>query len=523
MHESWNDEPYPIRAGGAMRMGPWASAAKALLAYGNGATGYGVPGGVITDPFYRNREEKRQRSGRTGGRSRHLGIDVSVSRHQGGGASDERRGLEVRAIIRPRLELARLNRMLVVQGQDDQIATGVGIPGIGHAELQDALVRQYPWRPRDDDAYGGVLGLACRYRYSKRDGSQGILTVYLEFLHLITDDHPPKDGAGNVISWADWTAAGKGARKNFGPLMVNGARLSAAQLATQPLVGYLGATEFPHVHIQCAIVDGEARYARRPRVDPDEVLVASAQVAGHALTLPDLAAVTYTVPRGQEYGRRFGATPPPGLPRTARQASNPGAAYPFVQQIAAHHVPEQGFQRVIRHLAQTESGGTFALPASNRYRPFNALPREQRGGAALITAWGVFNFNRDAWRALDGVRATDMPWSSTPFEEIQRPIRHYAAMHLDVVRHGGSELDGLRAIRLWHAGSSIGNAYVRGGKQTRDWAAAWRRVPARYRDAVDRHLRNAGVAVQGAAQALAADGGLSIPPPHASPEARLRG
>lgn len=238
--------------------------------------GYGVPDGRITDPFYRDRDEKERKSGRRSGRERHLGIDVSTSNASGGGADDARRGLPVYAAIRPSLDLATLNGIAVYA---DGARTGLGITGSGTAVLANARVFRQPWEPTEAGAYGGVLGLACRYDYTRRDGSSGRFTIYVEYLHLITDRYLPKDGGGNVISARDWAATGKGS--GFGPHMTNGAVLSAADLTggAPLLVGYLGATEFPHVHIQAAYRDGEHGYLRAPRLDPEAVVVA-------ALTVP---------------------------------------------------------------------------------------------------------------------------------------------------------------------------------------------------------------------------------------------
>src|SRR5262249_41184150 len=132
--------------------------------------------------------------------------------------------------------------------------TGLGIPGPGKATLQHAIVRTQPWPPRKDwykdpMSYGGVVGLACSYAYTKQDGSHGRFTLYVEYLHLITPDFLPKDGNNNPITADTWKATGKGS--GFGPKMQDHAQLSFDELTGSPpiLVGYLGATQFPHVHI----------------------------------------------------------------------------------------------------------------------------------------------------------------------------------------------------------------------------------------------------------------------------------
>jgi N-acetylmuramoyl-L-alanine amidase len=231
---------------------------------------YGVPDARITDPFYRNRNEKERQSGRRSGRERHLGIDVSLNSERGGGADDPRRGLPVYAVIQPRLDIAALNQAAAF---DDGAPTTLAVPGQGTATLANALVLPQPWRPNSDGAYGGVLGLACRYDYTRNDGRSGRFTLYVEFLHLITADYLPKDGQGRAISPETWQAMGKGI--GFGPSMGTRTLLSAADLQSSPplLVGYLGASEFPHVHIQVAYRDGEHAYLRAPRLDPAMVIV----------------------------------------------------------------------------------------------------------------------------------------------------------------------------------------------------------------------------------------------------------
>jgi N-acetylmuramoyl-L-alanine amidase/uncharacterized protein YycO len=261
--------------------------------------GWGVPGGVITDGFYRDQQEKFAVTGQRAGRARHLGIDVSRSNAHGGGADDPRRGLPVYAAVRPSINVADLNAVRVMD--NDQSQTGLGLNGQGTAQLQNAVVLRQPWGTRDDSAYGGVVGLACRYQYSPADSTPTTFTLYIEFLHLITADYLPKDGQGNIISASDWATTGKGI--GFGPRIVNNAVLSAVDLtASDPiLVGYLGATQFPHVHIQASFGMGQQGYLRRPRVDPAVMLLDSTTTTqSQALDLPTLSlnnmSFSYDVP-----------------------------------------------------------------------------------------------------------------------------------------------------------------------------------------------------------------------------------
>lgn len=250
--------------------------------------GYGVADGIITDPFYRDATERRALTGRDSGRPRHLGMDVSTSNAHGGGADDPRRGLPVYAAIVPAIDISDLNAVRAMR--NEEAMSGLGIAGQGTATLREAIVSLQPWSSQDDSAYGGVVGLACRYRYTKTDGSAGVFTLYIEYLHLITPMFLPKDGQGHVIPAESWAATGKGI--GFGPRMQNGARLNADDLTKGDplLVGYLGATQFPHVHVQAAYGAGEQGYLRTPRFDPTVMLRSSATTTqAWAVSLPSLA------------------------------------------------------------------------------------------------------------------------------------------------------------------------------------------------------------------------------------------
>jgi hypothetical protein len=225
---------------------------------------FGVPGGKLFSKFV----EKRAGNEYTGF---HGGIDVSSSLGKGGAADDPRRGLPVYAAVKRSIAINALNSVDVMPVRGAKtIQTGLGIPGQGIATLKNALVRVQPWKPIGVFDYGGVLGLACRYTYTKDNGSPGVFTLYIEYLHLITPEYLPKDGNGRIISLVEWAAAGKGKNIGFGPEMRNNAILSADQLtgATPLLVGFLGATQGPHVHIQASYGDGEKGYLNYPRFDP---------------------------------------------------------------------------------------------------------------------------------------------------------------------------------------------------------------------------------------------------------------
>lgn len=200
--------------------------------------------------------------------------------------------------------------------------------------------------------------------------------------------------------------------------------------------------------------------------------------------------VVYDVPPDQPFGPKWKSQRPPGLPMHARLASGRGAALPYIEGIAAPLFLGRIFIATLKHLAQTESGARFGLPANR----FDARPQAERPpGKPLITAWGAFQFNRDAWRSLPGIAPTAFPWDSTPHEELMRPIARYARLFFDVLVAGGVDLDAARAVRLWHRSPKAYRQYLANGR-AQGFSSAWQLVDARHRTAVDLHLSNAGIA-----------------------------
>ena len=248
----------------------WTSELGLRLSYARSVTGV-VNGAVITDPFYRDATEKQSLTHRTSGRAQHLGIDVSLSNASGGGIEDPRRGLPVYGAIKTTIPISDLSCVRAVG------RTGLGLNGSGNATLVQAKVLTQPWS-QPGMAYGGVVGLACRYQYQDNSNNTQTFTLYLEFLHLITRQYPPKNGQGNIIAADQWTA-GNSSRPgplpiDFGPRMINNAILQPSDFAqgNVPLVGYLGATEFPHVHLQAAFATGNHNYLRELRFDPEVMI-----------------------------------------------------------------------------------------------------------------------------------------------------------------------------------------------------------------------------------------------------------
>jgi peptidoglycan hydrolase-like protein with peptidoglycan-binding domain len=208
---------------------------------------------------------------------------------------------------------------------------------------------------------------------------------------------------------------------------------------------------------------------------------------------PAVGRLPYRVVKGQEYGPRWRTTRPPGLPATARHASARGDARDAVRAAANGHGLGAAFTAVVTHLAETESGTTFALPANI----FDARPPAERpSGKSLITAWGVFQFNRDAWRALPGVASTAFPWQVSVADEVDRPVARYADLFQQIRDAGGDDLAGARGIRLWHRSPAAFRNYLRAGARS-GFSAAWRGVAARHRTPVDQRMAQIGLLANG--------------------------
>lgn len=207
----------------------------------------------------------------------------------------------------------------------------------------------------------------------------------------------------------------------------------------------------------------------------------------HDLEAIDVPAIEPT--EGQKYGSQFKSDTPPGLPEDSRLTSPRESALPYVEDVAEQQDLGDDFTKTVKHLAKTESGGQFARPANN----FDARPPSQRPeGKGLITAWGTFQFNRDAWRSLSGVDEEDFPWDATPYEEISRPIQKYGELFSTVTENGGSSVDAARGVRLWHMRPNEYRRYVNTGKKE-GFSKAWNNVDTARKSKIDRHLRNADV------------------------------
>ncbi|MGK7915757.1 MAG: peptidoglycan-binding protein [Prochloraceae cyanobacterium] len=221
-------------------------------------------------------------------------------------------------------------------------------------------------------------------------------------------------------------------------------------------------------------------------------------------------AITYSVVSGREYGGKWRRNRPPGLPSWVRKSSARGTALPYVERLAREQRLGNVFVKTIIQMARTESGGTFALPANI----FDARPSWERpSGKGLITAWGVFQFNRDAWTPLIpeasrrskrswvrqdsriGCRSRAgcvFSWDTSPYEEIALPIRKYAELFRRAKNAGGSNLDAARGLRLWHISPAAYRQWLNSANE-RNFNVAWQRIEQRLRNRINRFLEQAGV------------------------------
>lgn len=217
--------------------------------------------------------------------------------------------------------------------------------------------------------------------------------------------------------------------------------------------------------------------------------------------------VTYRVDPAEPFGPRWKTQRPPGLPLDAREASAEGEGERWVRQIADQQGLGPAFTGAILSLAHNESGGTFiiGLPANNfDTRPSSERPRVERGSRYdqyprdtggdgiqdVITAWGLFQFNKGAWQRLSRERRGDVdpdlaspvaprtanqnPWDATSWEELAYPILWYARIFEQAKRLGAPDLAAARAIRVYHSGPAYWQRYADIGESTGDWERAWR-------------------------------------------------
>lgn len=228
-----------------------------------------VQNGVMMDPFYRKSEESPHPNR---GRKKHLGTDITGPTAGDGGISDPRRGLPVYAAINTKLSLNDMNIVKAYNKSDGTSIDGLALPGIGDSNMVEAKIALQPWNPADDDSYGGIVGMSCIYSYNDNSGGTSEFTLYIEFLHLITERYLPKDKTGRIATRAEWMDTGRGI--GFGPDLHDGDLVTPGFFTGPgfPLIGYLGATETPHVHIQVAFFNRRT-YEKKVAIRIDPMIV----------------------------------------------------------------------------------------------------------------------------------------------------------------------------------------------------------------------------------------------------------
>lgn len=218
--------------------------------------------------------------------------------------------------------------------------------------------------------------------------------------------------------------------------------------------------------------------------------------------------IAYDTVPGQDYGPKF-STRPGGLPANARKTSARGAALPHVERLAREQGLGDTFIKAVVQMAKSESGGMFARPANT----FDARPPSERpAGKGLITAWGVFQFNRDAWTHLikraerssraswtpQGTRGCSIkggcvfPWDATAHEEIDLPIKRYAELYREVCSAGGSHTDAARALRLWHISPTAYKNWLKRA-QSDGFQSSWKNLSASHQRRTVHFIKEAGI------------------------------
>jgi peptidoglycan hydrolase-like protein with peptidoglycan-binding domain len=248
-----------------------------------------------------------------------------------------------------------------------------------------------------------------------------------------------------------------------------------------------GIEDFQRIFVGMRSPDGRVDPGGRTLEKLNGSVLQPAAASSADLPLPTDAG--YLVVQGQPYGPKWRTERPPGLPATTRRTSARGAAESAIRRSAGRHSLGDAFTEVVSHLAQTESGAMYARPADT----FDARPPAQRpSGKSLITAWGVFQFNRDAWRSLPGVPKSAFPWGASAAEEVDRPVARYAELFDAVSMAGGDDLAAARGVRLWHRSPAAFRQYLKNGRQS-GFATAWAAVLSRHRAPVDRRMGQIGL------------------------------
>ena len=262
-------EPAAASTGGPPASTSSAAAAKVNAcdpnATGDASYFDGVPGGSVMRGFHGVSGDK------------HQGVDVM-----------KLRDAPVFVNLRAMIPLSELSQVLTVGKADsctsgqacpDVNRNGLGLAGTGDATLVDATVVVQPWSPTSDpakppgDGYGGIVGFAAHYQYTDNAGKPQTFTAYVEYEHLITATYLPRRDNGDFVDNENQKidAGAYTGCKGFGASIAAGT-MTPDQLARHPLIGYLGSTQNPHVHVQAAFSPGKTGYLATRFFDPAVLL-----------------------------------------------------------------------------------------------------------------------------------------------------------------------------------------------------------------------------------------------------------
>jgi hypothetical protein len=230
-----------------------------------------VTSAVIMDGYYRDESEKT----RHGGRTKHLGMDITGPNGGNRSWDDPARGVPVYAAIRNMIPVTEINSNRAYNKNTNQNYQ-ISLSGTGDATLQEVKIVRQPWESFDDHSYGGIVGFHAVYSYANNSGGTSQFTLYIEYLHLITERFLPKNASAQIATLDQWNALGRGI--GFGEF-VNGNHNQIVPAnsflgPSYPLIGYLGATQSPHVHVQVGFFDSRSMSANVTiRMDPMVVLL----------------------------------------------------------------------------------------------------------------------------------------------------------------------------------------------------------------------------------------------------------
>lgn len=227
---------------------------------------YGVPDGKIMASF----DQKR-------GSKSHGGIDVT----SGSGSAVETRGQPIYIAIHLSIPLGVINSAKSIRYDGKDVSNELQLPQSGLAAVERIISRAREPGNEDYD-YGGIVQLNALYNFSVDDETAGKFTVTYEYYHLIIKERPPKtiDKAKNIVIIPIEEYEKQGGLYGIDQRMRSG-QLTAKELSEESiLIGYIGATQGPHVHIQARFKKGHHTTGVRKNepgsflIDPEPLLIA---------------------------------------------------------------------------------------------------------------------------------------------------------------------------------------------------------------------------------------------------------